>query len=129
VTDGTSVARADVFAQRHPASRIATFGESVIREMTRLAQAHGAVDEICARIDHEGEHRSLARLPDMAQRTVVPGSALFLSPGAGRDLVRFAFPRRSETLDLATGRLAAAPGRLGVAPLSVFAQRHASPMP
>lgn len=86
-------------------------------------------DEIHERIVYEGEHRFLARLPDMAQRTVVPGSALFLSPGAGRDLVRFAFPKRSETLDLAAGRLAAAASRLGVAPLSVFAQRHTSPMP
>jgi aminotransferase len=37
----------------------------------------------------------------------VPGSSFFIDPARGRDLVRFAFPKRLETLREATDRLAA----------------------
>jgi aminotransferase len=36
----------------------------------------------------------------------VPGSSFFIDPARGRDLIRFAFPKRLETIREATGRLA-----------------------
>ncbi len=56
-----------------------------------------------------------------ARVAVVPGPALFLAPGAGTSLVRVAFSKRQETLDLAGARLAAAARALDV---PVFAQRQ-----
>lgn len=56
---------------------------------------------------------------------VVPGPALYLTPGSGRSIVRLAFPKRSDTLDLAAERLAGAAGRLGVPPLGAAAGRGA----
>jgi len=55
---------------------------------------------------------------------VVPGPALYLTPGQGSSLVRVAFPKRQETLDTARKRLVGAARSLGVEPLPVFAQRH-----
>ena len=63
-------------------------------------------------------------LVEEAGVAVVPGTALFLTPGAGRALVRLAFPKRRATLELAGERLIAAARRLGVAPRRVFAQRQ-----
>ena len=36
----------------------------------------------------------------------VPGSSFFIDPARGRDLIRFAYPKRLETIREATGRLA-----------------------
>jgi aminotransferase len=59
-----------------------------------------------------------------ARVAVVPGPALFLTLGAGASLVRFAFPKRPETLAEAGRRLVDAARALGVPPLPVFAQRR-----
>ncbi len=56
-----------------------------------------------------------------ARVALVPGAALYLTPGAGRSLVRLAFPKRPETLRMAGERLASAAVALGV---PVFAQRQ-----
>ena len=40
----------------------------------------------------------------------VPGSSFFVDPREGRDLVRFAYCKRLETLEEAAGRLAAYAG-------------------
>ena len=67
-----------------------------------------------------------------ARVAVVPGPALYLTPGRGSSLVRVAFPKRQETLDIARERLVAAARSLGVESLPVFAQRHparATPAP
>ncbi len=60
---------------------------------------------------------------------VVPGPALYLTPGRGSSLVRIAFPKRQATLDLARERLVAAARSLGVGPVPVFAQRRTGQAP
>jgi aminotransferase len=45
---------------------------------------------------------------------VVPGSSFYLTPGLGRNSVRFAFPKRLETLLKARHRLLALPGRVPI---------------
>jgi aminotransferase len=46
----------------------------------------------------------------------VPGSSFFSDPAAGRDLVRFSFAKRTETLREAGGRLAGLARQVGLAP-------------
>jgi len=71
-----------------------SFTESVIREMTRLAQLHQAVDP-------QFTHYLIREIGVAA----VPGSSFFHDPEAGSRYVRFCFCKREATLQAAMERL------------------------
>ena len=56
--------------------------------------------------------RGLTEDPGVA---TVPGSSFYSRPELGRTKIRFAFPKRAETLDEASARLARIRGRLPAA--------------
>jgi aminotransferase len=64
----------------------------------------GALREACAIADDTAFCRELVVSGGVA---AVPGSSFFANPADGRDLIRLAFPKRLETLQLAAERLRA----------------------
>ncbi len=95
-------------------------------ETTRPEGAYYLLGDVSPHMDALGVRDSadLVRwLIREARIALVPGSALYLTPEAGRTRVRLAFSKRAETLGAAGERLASAARILGV---PVFAQRQAT---
>jgi len=58
-------------------------------------------------VDPAGDDVALARrLVEQIGVAAVPGSSFYADPADGRRIIRFAFPKRLETLNTAAGRLA-----------------------
>jgi aspartate/methionine/tyrosine aminotransferase len=70
------------------------------------------VEELRNRLDLADDVALCRELAVGAGVAAVPGSSFFFDPSAGLNLIRLAFPKRLDTLRLATERLAAFAGRL-----------------
>jgi len=90
-----------------------TFLEAVGQTGFRMARPQGAyyamadIAELRRRLGLEDDTSLCRELVIGAGVAAVPGSSFFAHRGSGRDLIRFAFPKRLETLREAGARLAA----------------------